>query len=501
MANELELLYQLIEIDLLSTSQDNKQSLYVGYLKERYPCFIKHCKIKFAQENDIWHLTHWKTYGPEKLNSVQLLHPKAPYQEDANTLAKLLQQAREQLSIKEDYIQTVTYHQRGHHTLLELSLHLPYEDVQEDEIKFAYYNLFLSEGMDAVKRMLHKKIFLLSHQQLKEYVQHLRYVVEFYCQSIIEKLSVEERQQLYSVSSACTVSDALKTVYHHLEDFLIYLEKRFSHCLDVAAQVPYRRSLLATLTYQQKSKTIEDLFTSHGIDCSLIRLVLQPLKEACDAKEKVSYQLLSYVDNYLQHLESYLTNPLQVCIKEDMVIDFLCSLNFNSLQLFHFLVNRINKIIEEKESVEEKLQELHRQLKTCKQTCSVTEKYIPDLDPTHVSLAGWIKEEIKYWNYNLQMKDSGAQVEEKVNKRKMLVKMSVAQLTYFARLTLEAGLIQPESHQDLFRFLSEKFRTQQTEQISKESIGAKFYNIELQTKASVERMIERMLEHARNANI
>jgi RNAse (barnase) inhibitor barstar len=500
LTNELELLYQLVEVDLLSTSQNNKQSVYVDYLKERYPCFLKHCKIRFAQENDIWHLTRWKSYGPGKQGSVQLLHPSASHQEDANTLAKLLQQARDQLFIKENQIHSVTYHQRGNHTLLELSLHLPYEDVMEDEIKFAYYNVFLSEGMDAIKQMLHKNVFLLTHQQLKEYVQHLRYVVEFYCQSVIEKLSVEERLQLYSISSACTLSDTLKTVYHHLEDFLIYLEKRFSHCLDVAAQVPYRRSLLATLTYQQKSKTIEDLFTSHGIDSSLIQLVLQPLKEACGAKEKISYQLLSYVDNYLQHLENYLNNPLQVCIKEGVVIDLLCSLNCNSLQFFHFLVNRISKTIEEKESVEEKLQELHRQLKTCKQTFSVTEKYIPDLDPIHVSLAGWIKEEVKYWNYNLQMKDSGAQVEEKVSKRKMLVKMSVAQLTYFARLALEAGLIQPESHQDLFRFLSEKFRTQQTEQISKESIGAKYYNTELQTKASVERVIERMLEHARKAN-
>jgi hypothetical protein len=56
---------------------------------------------------------------------------------------------------------------------------------------------------------------------------------------------------------------------------------------------------------------------------------------------------------------------------------------------------------------------------------------------------------------------------------------------------MEAGIIKHKNQTDVFRFISENFKTSNAEKISVDSIKVKYYNLEANTKTSVrEKIIE-----------
>lgn len=69
--------------------------------------------------------------------------------------------------------------------------------------------------------------------------------------------------------------------------------------------------------------------------------------------------------------------------------------------------------------------------------------------------------------------------------------LSVAQLSYFFNLLLQTDMIQHKNQRDVFRFISENFKTKMSNNISLDSISSKYYNVELNTKNAVrEKIIE-----------
>ena len=80
--------------------------------------------------------------------------------------------------------------------------------------------------------------------------------------------------------------------------------------------------------------------------------------------------------------------------------------------------------------------------------------------------------------------------EEKI---KFLTGLSVAQLCYFFALLIETGIIDHKNHADIFRFISENFKTANTDTISRDSIKSKYYNIETSTKNAIREKIIALL--------
>ena len=74
-----------------------------------------------------------------------------------------------------------------------------------------------------------------------------------------------------------------------------------------------------------------------------------------------------------------------------------------------------------------------------------------------------------------------------------MIGLSVAQISYFINILMQVGIIKHGNHRDVFRMISENFKTSNTDNISIDSLSSKFYNVETTTKTSIKEKIIELL--------
>ena len=119
-------------------------------------------------------------------------------------------------------------------------------------------------------------------------------------------------------------------------------------------------------------------------------------------------------------------------------------------------------------------------------------KYNKNLPDLKTQIIGWIEEELEYLTKKIKLEANNiAQTPNKEDKIKFLTELSVAQLAYFFSILIETGIIKHKNQMDIFRFISDNFKTKNTDTISIDSIKVKYYNPETNTKQIIrEKIIE-----------
>ena len=79
------------------------------------------------------------------------------------------------------------------------------------------------------------------------------------------------------------------------------------------------------------------------------------------------------------------------------------------------------------------------------------------------------------------------------NKVKILSGLSVAQMSYFINILMQAGIIKHTNQRDVLRMISENFKTNVTDSISLDSLSTKYYNVESSTKAAIKDKVIELL--------
>lgn len=225
-----------------------------------------------------------------------------------------------------------------------------------------------------------------------------------------------------------------------------------------------------------------------------LKLTYEPLLKIAtiNIQEKLTY----YEFNYCLEFITELYNKFKFTndeTSESEINEFLFNLNFNSLHFFDSITDDIMKELESQENNIEKIDTLYRLLKNYnqKQTRNFIRfnEKLPSIKEQTIS---WIEEEIEYLTKKIKLQAN--QISLSVNteaKIKFLTGLSVAQLSYFFGLLLQTGIIKHKNQRDVFRFISDNFKTNITNTISVDSLNSKYYNIETATKKAVrEKIIE-----------
>ncbi len=183
-------------------------------------------------------------------------------------------------------------------------------------------------------------------------------------------------------------------------------------------------------------------------------------------------------------------------MSEETIKECLFHLNFNSLQFFKYLTFEISQELETQENNIKKIDVLYRFLKNYnqKQSRNIL-KYKANLPSLKEQIISWIEEEIEYLTKKIKLEanqfTNGTNNDEKI---KFLTSLSVAQLSCFFGLLMETGIIKHKNQTDVFRFISENFKTNNTEKISVASIKVKYYNVENSTKKALREKIIELLD-------
>lgn len=80
---------------------------------------------------------------------------------------------------------------------------------------------------------------------------------------------------------------------------------------------------------------------------------------------------------------------------------------------------------------------------------------------------------------------------------KIETSLSVAQTAYFFKLLYPSGVITNKVQTEVLRTVSEKFRSQKTDNISYESLNNKYYNVEDNTPESVHQVLKELVKNSK----
>jgi hypothetical protein len=368
-------------------------------------------------------------------------------------------------------------------------------DLSNEHRFFLYCYHSLKNENDKIKKINKETIFnFKSKERVEQYIHKKQYALENLANRLIKDINPVNPDDIYRFSYCYDKIDCLKITYIYLEKLLRFIEKEFKNYLNVNIQIPYRSILVKEFEITDKLQELKSRLLGSNINDQLLKLVYEPLLKisTINIQEKLTYYDFNYCSDFILilHYQIDFDN-----INEAVIKNYLFDLNFNSLQFFDCLVIDISKELKEAENNIQKIDILYRELKNYnqKQTRNFT-RYNQKVPSIKEQIINWIEEEIEYLTKKIKLEaNQFTNVASNEEKIKFLTGLSVAQLCYFFALLIETGIIEHKNHADIFRFISENFKTAMTDKISTVSIKSKYYNIETSTKNAIREKIIALL--------
>jgi hypothetical protein len=234
----------------------------------------------------------------------------------------------------------------------------------------------------------------------------------------------------------------------------------------------------------------------HAIKVSLnekLRQQMEPLTEP----EKCNHCTIHYVKYVSQFWNNWVndySSPVHV-LKDEVMINFLISQNFNSPTFFKYIVG---EIIGELHQEDDPYVQEHVLLSYAKRFSIIPVKigvpFRPDYPCIKPILEEWINIEIKQCRKKQKKHNPEQQAILSKGIHKIETSMSVAQTAYLFKLLSKSGIVANKTQMDILHVLSERFTSKKADQISFDSLHNKYYNVEDRTKESVRELLEKLIK-------
>jgi hypothetical protein len=428
---------------------------------------------------------------------LQNLHPKVaekdciecePVLEFEDYIPKIIKELElEQHNIK------LRWYSKNDNISLYILQEIEISNLSNEHRFFLYCYHSLKNENDKIKKINKEKVFKFkSKERIEQYIHKKQYALENLAHRLIKEINPVNSSDIYQFSNNYDKIDCLKITYIYLEKLLRFIEKEYRNYLNVNIQIPYRSILVKEFEITDKLKEVKSRLLGSNFNDQLLKLAYEPLLKIAtiNIQEKLTYYEFNYCTEFILTLYKQITfeNSSEEAIKE-----CLFDLNFNSTQFFDNLTDGILIELSKQENNIQKIDMLYRLLKNYnqKQTRNFI-KYNENLPSIKEQIISWIEEEIEYLSKKMKLDaNQFTNVANNEDKIKFLTGLSVAQLSYFFALLIETGIIKHKNQADIFRFISENFKTENTAKISTDSIKTKYYNVETTTKIAIrEKIIE-----------
>jgi hypothetical protein len=250
--------------------------------------------------------------------------------------------------------------------------------------------------------------------------------------------------------------------------------------------------------YEIKPKLdfVRDSLLAKEINSDLLKILFEPilLLSTINLQNKITYYQFNYATEYVLELSQVLIdNPNHV--NDSEIEEWLLDLNMNSLRFFDYKTTLIQKELDQFDSDVETLEFLYEKLKKFNQhRTKIKKSFFDKLPEIKVQICCWIEEEIEFINRKLNLEGkNNTVIKPSIEKTKILIGLSVAQLSYFLNILMQTDIIKHNNQRDVFRMISENFKTSGTDSISMDSLSSKFYNVETSTKNTIKEKIIELL--------
>lgn len=362
-----------------------------------------------------------------------------------------------------------------------------------DEKEFNSNFQLLKKENTKVKLSIKKAVFKQkSKAKIEHYIHNQQLALENLITVVVKEINPKKYKDLYSISTNFNQIDSLKIIYNKLEKLQLFIEADYSDFINLNSRVPYHSLVRRKKEMAPIIKLVRKSLLSVGLQKDLLLTVLEPLK--INALENVTYNQFNYYSQFIMGLHELL-NDNNGSFSEESIISLLVELNHNSKEFFEFQVREIATVLKDIETFNSKMDYLMGTMKKYFQTNTFTflayKLLLPSLNDQVIA---WIEEEINYLNKKHFLENPTAVLmQQTANKIKLQWDLSVAQLSYFYNLLHTTGIIQNKNQSDIFRNIAENNKTAKVENISVDSISAKYYNAETSSKEAVKSVIINLL--------
>lgn len=362
---------------------------------------------------------------------------------------------------------------------------------------FLYCHQSLIQENQNIKLCIKDKVFKLKTTiTIEHYIHKNQLAVESQLNRLVKQINPETSNELYEFSNQYDKSDCLKIIFANLEKLLIFIEKEYNEYLNVNIMVPRRTVLMNEYAMNPKLDFVRSSLLAMEINQELLKILFEPLLllSNINTQQQITYYQFNYAKEYISEL-THLINENPKGVDDLELCNWLLDLNINSFRFFDFKTNRIQQELNTCDSDMERLDLLYKELKKFNQHRSKINKSFNDkLPEIKTQICNWLEEEIEYINRkrNLVAFSTGTIRPENPN-NKILLGISVAQLSYFVNLLMRVGIIKHSNQRDVFRMIADNFKTNGTDSISVDSLSSKFYNVETSTKITIKEKIIELL--------
>lgn len=376
--------------------------------------------------------------------------------------------------------------------------------ITEDQIRSILSKI--SEENDNLQSVLKNQVFSITKEK------QLELLIKQYHSSLIILLDQACENQKRSFSKNHLLDEVNKSVISCLDEFLSFIEVRFSTYLSLSERVPLTylnvtKKELRTKINKLKNSLINKVGDKHLTDIVLSNL-LSFTNSSYDS-HKTTFGEVLYNKELVKELEMLDKPEKETCIYSALN-ELLIYLNFNSKAFANHFTQRLAEKINEFQNITDKLDQLLLHYKEFNQMHrkphAVLNPQFRDLKPV---LSNWFMQEIFYLEKKLHFsvvplnaKTENIQQAKEIlekGKQKVLCVLSSDQMGLILRASDELKILMAKSLNEVFKTIVPYLSTPYKESLSYDGMRSKSYMAEERDKQlaieTLERIIKRIKEY------
>jgi hypothetical protein len=330
---------------------------------------------------------------------------------------------------------------------------------------------FAASNTESIKKSLVNILFNHRNQsEIEASVQN--------CQALIIRLLNDLSIYQQNLDENNTLLNLYRSLSNLLVDVLTYIERYFSRYFNVDEEIPQIYYLLNNEDFDQQLSSLNLDFKDRISDPQLLDMIIDhnPMQANNRNSKTVTFRDLIYWKELLEELNDMVSRRSNYKSVEEILLYF----NFNHIQFFKYLIDKLQEEYDKLEAVDAKLELLKYRRKFFRQINIKPNFVLFSQFPSIKEQAlNWIEEEI-YFIKSLQHQDEILEKKdiEPTSQSKISVALSVAQLAFLIRVFILGKIITNHNQSDVIRIFASNFKTYKTEDISYGSLYGKYFKPE-----------------------
>lgn len=295
-------------------------------------------------------------------------------------------------------------------------------------------------------------------------------------------------------STAAGIAEIARELLQKTCRFLDYLRQSFGLYFNFSAALPHYFIVKHQRSTNNEPEGLLRSLQVAGIDHQLYEVLESYIKVfvAPDRLRISSWGQLQYLEQTATWLDDFCKGPLGENVTLEL-LKVLVGHDFNSIHINKYFTKYIERITTSDLSGQEQQDELLYLLKVFRQVrIEVKSSFDPGVQPLKESVSDSLLAELDYLakKEKVFIKSFAGPEGAKPTRFYFEVMFTLAELMFFLRIMMEAGILQTKFNSHVYEFVSAHIRTKRSENLSKKSMRNHFNN-----KPFPDRIVQKVREY------